>query len=214
MNNSNFQSQTARWRFWLPLVLQLGLILLIPAQASWTRAFGTSVILQTAPVDPYDLFRGYYVTLNYNISQQQTLSTLDGWENWIAEQATPTDLSGPLPQQVTFYLTLQAPAETNTQPPQPWQPIAISGDRPTQLRANQVVLKGIATPPPSAGPRSRWLYGLERYYIPEDQRQDINDRIQTAQAEQPEQFLVEVSVNRQGEAVPTQIWIQGQAYRF
>jgi len=39
-------------------------------------AFGKSVVLQTAPVDPRDIFRGDYVVLRYEIS---TLSNIPGW---------------------------------------------------------------------------------------------------------------------------------------
>jgi len=38
-------------------------------------AFGKSVVLQTAPVDPRDIFRGDYVVLRYEIS---TLSNIPG----------------------------------------------------------------------------------------------------------------------------------------
>ncbi|NJL86938.1 MAG: GDYXXLXY domain-containing protein [Leptolyngbyaceae cyanobacterium SM1_1_3] len=205
-------TRPARWQFWVPLLLQLALVLLIPAQAILIQTTGNHLVLQTAPVDPYDLFRGYYVTLSYDISQPRTLETLDGWDTFLAEQKAPAE-SGPLPQKAAFYVTLQAPLD-QTEPPQPWQPVAISRDRPAQLSPNQVALKGTATPAPSSGPRSRWIYGLERYYIPEAQRQEIDARIRAVQGEQAGQFLVEVSINGQGQAVPIQLWIQGKVYRF
>lgn len=40
---------------------------------------GTQVILKTAPVDPRDLLRGYYVRLNYDISRI-VLEDLDEWK--------------------------------------------------------------------------------------------------------------------------------------
>src|SRR4029077_13511649 len=40
-------------------------------------AYGTDVLLKTAPVDPRDLLRGDYVTLNYDISRVP-LATLVG----------------------------------------------------------------------------------------------------------------------------------------
>ena len=217
MSKANVRDRLRRWQFWLPLALQLALILLIPLQASWIQTTGERVVLQTAPVDPYDLFRGYYVTLSYDISRPQTLSELDGWDTFTAEQATRRGEFGPLPRQVPFYVTLEAPAEAQSQLPLPWQPVAISGDRPAQLSPDQVALKGTVNPAFISDTGGPWLYGLERYYIPEAQRQEINDRIQAAQSVQPGEagdFLVEISVNRRGEAVPIKMWIQGQVYRF
>ena len=46
------------------LVILLGMIGFNEA----TFAFGKSVVLQTVPVDPRDLFRGHYVVLRYKIS--------------------------------------------------------------------------------------------------------------------------------------------------
>jgi uncharacterized membrane-anchored protein len=35
---------------------------------SWPLMTGKTVVLSTMPVDPFDIFRGQYITLNYNIS--------------------------------------------------------------------------------------------------------------------------------------------------
>lgn len=56
------------------LLILLGLIGFNEA----TLAFGKSVVLQTRPVDPRDLFRGDYVMLRYEIS---TISRIPGLEN-------------------------------------------------------------------------------------------------------------------------------------
>ena len=61
------------WRFLVPLGLQLGIILIVPAQSAYTYNFGQSAVLQTLPVDPYDLLRGYSQTLSYDISQINNL---------------------------------------------------------------------------------------------------------------------------------------------
>jgi len=65
-------------RFWTVLALQIVLILAVPAQAFYTQINGRSLVLQTAPVDPYSLFQGYSVTLGYDISNVQNLSKLSG----------------------------------------------------------------------------------------------------------------------------------------
>ena len=64
------------WRFWAPLLFQTALILAVPAQAVYTQLTGKTVILQTIPVDPYELLRGYSQTLRYDISIQDNLRKL------------------------------------------------------------------------------------------------------------------------------------------
>lgn len=55
--------------FGLAVGLQLAILLLMILTKSLVLAHGTKVLLKTLPVDPWDLFRGEYVTLNYEISQ-------------------------------------------------------------------------------------------------------------------------------------------------
>jgi uncharacterized membrane-anchored protein len=66
--------------FWLALGVQLLLLSSVPAKAIYTLNSGTTVFLQTAPVDPVDLLRGYYQTLGYEISSLNTLAKLPGGE--------------------------------------------------------------------------------------------------------------------------------------
>jgi uncharacterized membrane-anchored protein len=196
------------WRFWLPLAAQVALILAVPAQAVYTQVSGRTAILQTVPVDPYDLLRGYYVTLSYDISRLETLQTLPGGEILV----TP-DWSGQYPSLfeagMPFYVVLQPVAADSTSSlPQAWQPVRISGDRPTNLPANQLALQGSYR-------RGRISYGLEAYYIPEDQRIEINERIsQSQQSDGTRAFVVEVKVNAQGEAVPVSLWVGDRNYKF
>jgi len=46
-------------------LLCIGGLLIYKQMIFWT---GTEILLKTAPVDPWDIFRGNYVTLNYEIS--------------------------------------------------------------------------------------------------------------------------------------------------
>ncbi|MBD2058968.1 GDYXXLXY domain-containing protein [Oculatella sp. FACHB-28] len=201
------------WRFWLPLAAQVALILAVPAQAVYTQFAGRTAILQTVPVDPYDLLRGYYVTLSYDISRLETLQNLPGGEilatpNWSAQ--TPSLFESGLP----FYIVLQPAPDSDSQSaatsslPQPWQPVRISGDRPTNLPSNQIALQGNYR-------RGSISYGLEAYYIPEDQRIEINERInQSGQSGEAQAFVVEVKVDAQGQAVPISLWVGDQNYKF
>ena len=77
---SNAKKLIPWWRFAVPLLLQTALILAVPAQSAYTYFTGKTVILETRPVDPYDIMRGYYQTLSYKISDKETLKNLPGWE--------------------------------------------------------------------------------------------------------------------------------------
>ncbi|MEO0406570.1 MAG: GDYXXLXY domain-containing protein [Cyanobacteria bacterium P01_A01_bin.135] len=184
-----------RWAFWLPLVLQLGLILAAPARAIYTHTTGETVLLQTAPVDPYDLLRGYYVTLSYQISASDTLDELPGWQ-----EIKEADRQSNLP----LYVVLAPPEGASGD--QPWTPVSISRDRP-QLSSGQVALRGTYQ-------WGRVVYGLERYYIPEDQRGEINERIRQQHLSEPEAYLIEVKVDARGQSAPVSLWVGEKNYRF
>jgi uncharacterized membrane-anchored protein len=210
------------WRLWLPLAFQTALILAVPAQDAYTYATGKTVTLQTLPVDPYDLLRGYSQTLRYTISDRNTLSKLPGGD-WLTQ---------PQPQMTSLYVILEAAQTTPTTPPQPWKPIRVSRDRPQQLPPNQVALEGQF---------NGWevIYGLETYYMPEDQREQINQGIREAQiapataptaapttaptasprpdgapAPNRQPFVVDVKVDAVGNSVPMSLWVRDRNYRF
>ncbi|QQE65996.1 putative membrane-anchored protein [Leptolyngbya sp. BL0902] len=185
----------AWWRLGLPLLLQSLLIVAVPAQDAFTYTVGRTVVLQTAPVDPYDMLRGYYQVLGYQVSNTDTLATLPGGE--ILENR---DLTGPI------YVVLEEPA-TATTPPTAWVPVGVSQTRPTHLPDTQIALRGRAE-------NWRVLYGLETYYMPEDQRDSINQAISQLQNQQPQSFVVEVKIDGQGHAVPVSLWVGETNYRF
>jgi len=191
-------TRRSSWWFWLALLCQTGLILAVPAQDAYTYATGRPVTLQTAPVDPYDLLRGYSQRLSYEISDTNRLQKLSGG-------SAVSQSSG------EFYLVLEAPASgASNQPPKPWQPVRISPTRPENLAQNQVALQG------KTDPYGRISYGLETYYMPEDQRNQINRQIsEIGQIQQNQQaFVVEIKVDSAGNAVPISLWVKDQNYRF
>jgi uncharacterized membrane-anchored protein len=176
--------------------MQTVLILAIPIQYASTLATGKTVILQTMPVDPYDLLRGYSQSLGYDISRIDNLRALPGGNTLKDGQ------SGPV------YVVLQAPSVTQTtRPPQAWRPVQVSRDRPTELAANQIAIKGQF---------NGWqiTYGLETYYMPEQQRNRLNQEIQQTQSRNPRSMVVEAKVDASGNAVPITLWIRDREYRF
>ncbi len=202
------------WRLWVPLLLQIGLIAAVPATAVYTFITGKTVVLQTAPVDPYDFLRGYYQVLSYDISDRINLEKLPGWKDLPAEKtpcppgvACPKTTHNPKPQ-TSFYVILEAPkTATNPGRPQAWKPVRVSLENPVNLPANQIAIKGKYN-------SWRMEYGLETYYMPESEREKVNQEISEAQRNQRQSFVVEVKVDKTGHAVPVSLWVRDRNYRF
>lgn len=209
------RSKFSLWKFGLPLLFQVALVLLIPAQAAYTYFAGSPVILQTVPVDPYSLLQGYYVILRYDISQVGTLEALSGWSD--IEDTHVAQNTSLLEGRDAFYVVLEEPSSEpeesselsqNDASPPTWTPVKVVGDRPNALPDNQIAIQGRYY-------QGRVVYGLEKYFIPEDQRNEINDRIRAAlSSNDPRSYVVEVKVARDGNAVPVSLWVDGKNYRF
>ncbi len=193
------------WRFAVPLVLQVGLVLALPAQSVYTHITGKTVILQTIPVDPYDPLRGYSQTLSYDISRLETLKKLPGWQE-ISKQQKNKNIDY-LDSKIELYVVLESPPEGAKQPPLAWKPVRVSSSSPTSLPANQIALKG-------RGAANMIRYGLETYYFPESQQQEINQAIMQAQRGQKQSLVVEIKVNKGGDGVPVSLWVRDRNYRF
>ncbi len=212
MNNIEQSSnKVSLWRLILPLCLQIAFILAVPARAFITSITGQTIILKTRPVDPYDLLRGYSQTLNYNISRTSDLEKLDGWEQVLAEvnneQNNSSKKSNYLKQKTKLYIILEAPKSNENKPPLPWKAIAISLKNPQNLPENQIALQGIAM-------NTVIKYGLERYYFPEAQRNEINNRINRNQRDTEQSFVVEIKVDKTGNALPISLWLGTENYKF
>jgi uncharacterized membrane-anchored protein len=189
------------WRLIAPLLVQVGLILAVPSQAMYTDMTGKTVILQTVAINPNDVVRGSSLNLDYNISRPETLRRLPGWNNWLRRNSRR---GRQISQGSTLYLILQERQSFDRNELQSWQPIRVSSNRPVDLSNNQVALKGNYQD-------GLVNYGLENYFIPEEQRQQINEDISQVQEnrngrQQP--ILVRVKVDPQGNAIPTGLSIR------
>jgi uncharacterized membrane-anchored protein len=196
MNTSITQKKIPLVYFLIPLLLQLLIILVIPSKSFYTYQTGQDVVIQTQPVDPYDFLRGYSQTLSYDISNLENLQKLPGEKN--------------LNKGDTFYLTLQAPESSTQKPPLPWIAIAIDNSKPSNLPTNQIALKGMVSD------YNMVIYGLEAYYMPESQREKLNQEIQAInnQNNERQSFVVEIKVDRFGNSLPVSLWIRDRNYRF
>jgi uncharacterized membrane-anchored protein len=194
------------WRLWAPLGLQSLLILSVLVAPVQTHLTGKTAVLRTQPIDPYDLLRGYSQTLSYDISNLDNLQKLPGWETIPKRRDRSPGLEPVFYGDTSFYLVLQAPYNSySNQAPNPWQPVRISKDLPTDLASNQVAIKG----------KFEWsgaTYGLERYYMPEARRDEINDAVQIANRNQT--GAVEIKVRQDGYAVPVKLWVGQEAFEF
>ncbi|MEQ8541232.1 MAG: GDYXXLXY domain-containing protein [Coleofasciculus sp. D1-CHI-01] len=194
-------------RFWLTLLFQTALILAVHAQAIYTHIAGKIIILQTAPLEPYNLLRGYSQIMRYDISSQEQLRGLPGWNN-LPKQQSDDNTAMFIKPGTHFYVILAEPISLRLPGlPQPWEPISISLKRPANLNNNQVFLRGIAQ-------RGLIEYGLENYTMPEAERNQINDDLRAARLANPEQtqqippIVMEVKVDAWGNAVPISLWVQ------
>ena len=165
----------------------MAIVLAIPAQKVMTITTGTTVYLQTVPVDPYDLLRGRYVTLNYEIAQRSLLETLPGWSDDLATRGQD------------LYVVLRPPADPQAR--EPWQAIAVSDIPPDVIEPGHQLIKGTWR-------GWRLDLGLGAYYIPES----IGDALEDDIAENREGTRVEVKVDRRGKTALLGLWVEDREY--
>lgn len=125
------------------LAAQTALLLGLIAQQELRLSSGTTVLLETAPVDPRDLLRGDYVILNYKISNLR----MDLWD---------TQPQGNM-QGLTVYVSLEKRGQFH-------EAVQLSTQRPAP-QPHRVVLQGQIHDLWNASVIVR--YGLERYYVKE-----------------------------------------------
>ena len=120
-------------------------------------ADGREIVLEVVPVDPRDLFRGDYVTLNYDISR------------------VPAPTDGKPMRGEDIYITLQKNPEGR------WTAVHADTTPPAATGPEQVVLKGKARfsyaateqRPAEVGV----LYGIERFFVSEGKGHEIEQLV-------------------------------------
>ena len=127
------------------ILLQVLVLLGLAGSNLAVEWYGKEIRLETAPVDPRDLFYGDYVILNYEISELPE-------EMWRGGEFPGYD--------DTVYVLLR-PSSSDALV---YEAVGLYSDRP-QTAGDEVVLK--------ARVKNNWdriirlSYGLERYYVPE-----------------------------------------------
>ena len=150
-------------RMWIAAIivatLQTAVLGYMVGQRAWGLRSGVEVLLKTAPVDPRDLLRGDYVTLNYDISRVPVSTLIGGAPT---ESLTGQVLSVRLKKQDDGYWGI---VESS---------FGALGPKP-----DTVVLKSEPFDyssygnPPSPTDTIFVTYGIERYYVPEGDGHDI-----------------------------------------
>lgn len=131
------------WKIAVVLAVQFAVLVAIPMRTLRTRTEGVDVTLWTAPVDPFDVLAGYYVTLGYEAERP------------------PSGVTGPDPQHKgdDLWVTVHRgdPA---------WTPVSVTRERPDPQPdriAMRATWNGWQAQITNAG----------RLYIPETQREDV-----------------------------------------
>ena len=125
------------------IIIQLLLLLIIPVPRWILLNSGKTIELITIPYDPYNIFRGYYVDLRYEISRQEGLPA---WEK--------------LEQNRFYYVILQKDQDGI------WSPRKVQVTLPVKLNQNQAVIRGKYR-------YGMMTYGFEQYYLPETKRLEV-----------------------------------------
>jgi uncharacterized membrane-anchored protein len=151
--------------FLVAVVLQVLILVSVPARKAYTRATGREVILKVAPVDPYSILTGYYVILGYDISRPADFPNAPKFE----------------PNEVIYAIVEQ-------QSDSLWKPVGIDRVLPKNLPANRVAIRGRWND-------WRIEYGIEEFYIPEEKRSVIADDLSKNQNEARVEVKVDATGN-------------------
>ncbi len=151
--------------FAVAVSLQVLILLSVPAKKVYTRSTGRDVVLKVAPVDPYNILSGYYVTLGYDISQPSAFAN------------TSKFADGDI-----IYAIVEQQADGS------WRPSSIEAELPQNLAANHIAIRGRWN-------SWRITYGIEEFYIPEGKREQIADDLRKNQNEARVDLKVDSSGN-------------------
>ncbi|MDD5064064.1 MAG: GDYXXLXY domain-containing protein [Phycisphaerae bacterium] len=135
--------------FIIAVAVQLLILGAVPAGKICALCTGKTVILKTAPYDPYTIMSGYYVNLSHEISHPQITNE---WQNWPGGQRV-------------WVVLKKGDGEI-------WNAVSVHNSRPKSVPADCVIIKGKKE-------NHRIVYGIESYFIPEDARNTVESDLRT-----------------------------------
>jgi len=160
-------------KFWLIIGIQIFILIFLLAWNQLHLVFGEKVLLKLVPPhDPLSLLQGHYLFLNYEISQLG-----------VGEYYGPTDFE----EGETIYVILQ---KVNKH----YKAFAVSRQKPEK----GTFIKGKVT----SNYRGDLTieYGIEHYFIPEEQAEKIEKEFRKLQRA-PKDLFIEISIDRFGRAL-------------
>ena len=168
--------------FTVAVVIQVLILVAVPARKVFTRATGKTVVLKVQPVDPYNILSGYYATLRFDISRVDAFPNARGMVQGYSDG--------------TWVYAIVESGDDGT-----WKPVALEHELPANLPDNRAALLGRMN-------HGTISYGIEEFYIPEAQR----DRIADDLSRNIDKARVEIKVDRSGHAALERLRIEDRIY--
>ena len=107
------------WKIAVVIAAQFAILAAIPVRTLRIRAEGTEVTLWTAPVDPFDVLSGYYVTLGYEA--EQLPNDRDGFRGLSNADDLWITVRRDEPAWTPVGVTIERPAAAQAHPCSPWR---------------------------------------------------------------------------------------------
>ena len=168
--------------FIVAVVIQILILVAVPARKVFTMATGKTVVLKVQPVDPYSILSGYYATLGFDISRIDAFPNATGMVQRFSEGAS-------------VYAIVESGDDGI------WKPISLEHELPANLPDNRAALLGHIY-------RGTIRYGIEEFYIPEAHRYVIAEELRR----NVDKARVEVKVDRGGHAALERLRIEDRVY--
>jgi uncharacterized membrane-anchored protein len=165
------------------VIIQVLILVAVPARKVFTTATGKTVVLKVQPVDPYSILSGYYATLRFDISRVDAFPNAMGISHSFLEE--------------DWCYAVVEKSNDGT-----WQPVSLEHDLPDNLPENRVALQGQLV-------HGLIRYGIEEFYIPEAQRNSVADDL----SKNVDKARVEVKVDRSGHAALQRLIIEDRIYK-
>jgi uncharacterized membrane-anchored protein len=174
--------RTSLVAFIVAVVIQILILVGVPARKVFTMATGKTVVLKVEPVDPYSILSGYYATLGFDISRVDAFPNAKGMSEGISDGAW-------------FYAIVEK-GDDGT-----WKPVSLDHELPANLPDNRAALLGRLN-------HGVIRYGIEEFYIPEAQRYSIAEDLR----KNVDKARVEIKVDRSGHAALERLRIEDRIY--
>lgn len=164
------------------VIIQVLILVAVPARKVFTIATGKSVVLKVRPVDPYNILSGYYATLGFDISRVEAFPNASGISHSFSEG--------------DWCYAVVEKGDDGT-----WKPVSLEHELPDNLPENRVALLGRLN-------HGVIRYGIEEFYIPEAQRHSIADDL----SRNVDKARVEVKVDASGHTALQRLIIEDRIY--